>query len=93
MRQQNSRMSAFLIVCGSTTPVVENHIHRQVGMRCQEFRQPRNDVQSREGNGSTNTQTTRQADTGAARDQFGLVRLVDHAPRMVIKTLSGLGRR
>jgi hypothetical protein len=74
-------------------PVVEHHVQGEIGVRRQELRQVRHDVQSREGDGGADPEAPCQPLAGAARHRLGLVGLLDRPLGALVEALPGLGRR
>ncbi len=74
-------------------PVVEQHIQGETGVRRQELRQVRHDVQRRKGDASADPQAAGQALAGVARHRLGPVRLLDRPLGALVKTLARFGRR
>lgn len=66
--------------------VVEDRFDRELGMGCEEEREPRNDVKSAERDARAETQPARKTVTRFARRKFRLLCLLDRALGAPIKS-------
>jgi len=73
--------------------IVQDHVDLKIGVRLEERREVRHNMEPRESGGRRHAQPPRQAGARPASFELGLVRLLDRAASAFVKALSRFGRR